>query len=121
MKTCYASSEFESAIQQKVIGRSSREFLIWWLEQPLLTSTQAVTKSNDQIVSLNHAITERDAKISELQYQISNLHNSTSWRLTSPLRTIKPAVMALAKQYEARKLEEINAFRLVQQSGAADV
>jgi glycosyltransferase involved in cell wall biosynthesis len=42
---------------------------------------QAVTERDGQIASLNQAVTERDG-------QIAALHNSTSWRITRPLRMV---------------------------------
>lgn len=99
--------ESESVIQKQVTGRLSRKFLILWLEQPLLTTTQAVAKvaeQNEQIASLNHVIAERDEKIAELKYQIATIYNSTSWLLTGPVRTMKSAVMALAKQVNPPRL-----------------
>ncbi|BCT68964.1 glycosyltransferase [Nitrosospira sp. NRS527] len=87
-------TELESIIQQQVTGRSSREFLNRWLEQPLLTS---VTRRDEQLASLSHIIAKRDEQIAKLQHEIVEIHESTSWRLTSPIREIKSALMPLSK------------------------
>lgn len=115
-------AELESVIQQQVTGRSSREFLIRWLEQPLLTSipkndeqlaslsqliakhdeqltslSQLIAKRDGQIASLSQLIAKRDGQIAELQQEIAEIYESTSWRMTGPIREIKSALMPLSK------------------------
>ena len=41
-----------------------------------------------QIASLNQSVVERDSQIASLTYQIQSFINSTSWRLTKPVRQI---------------------------------
>ena len=48
-------------------------------QEQIASLNQAVTERDSQIASLNQAVTERDG-------QITALHNSTSWRMTRPLR-----------------------------------
>lgn len=50
-------------------------------EAQISTLNQAVAERNGQISTLNQAVAERDG-------QISSLYNSTSWRITRPLRMV---------------------------------
>ena len=47
------------------------------------------------ILSLSQVVTERDARIAQLEQRIADLQNSASWKLMSPLRVISGKVKAL--------------------------
>lgn len=94
-------AELESIIQQQVTGRSSREFLNRWLEQPLLTS---VTGRDEQLANLSQLIAKRDGQIAELQQEITEIYESTSWRLARSIREIKSALMPLSKNFKLGRL-----------------
>jgi len=50
---------------------------------------QAVVEQDGQINSLNQSISERDAQIVALVAERTNILNSTSWKVTGPLRAIR--------------------------------
>lgn len=58
---------------------------------------EKLARRDEQIARLNYAIAERDGHIARLQHQITDIHASTSWRLTSPVRAIKSALTAVGK------------------------
>jgi uncharacterized protein HemX len=60
-------------------------------------ASQKVMKHAEQAARLNHTIAERDGQIASLQQQIADIHTSTSWRLTRPVRAIKSALAAIGK------------------------
>ncbi len=47
---------------------------------------QAITKRELQLAALNQEITKRDERIARLKSSIATIHESTSWRITKPLR-----------------------------------
>ena len=47
---------------------------------------QSIAERDGQIGSLNQVIAKRDGQISNLAHQVQSLINSTSWRLTKPVR-----------------------------------
>ncbi|MBK7027132.1 MAG: hypothetical protein IPH40_09720 [Polaromonas sp.] len=47
------------------------------------------------MLSLSQVVTERDARIAQLEQRIADLQNSASWKLMSPLRVISGKVKAL--------------------------
>jgi glycosyltransferase involved in cell wall biosynthesis/uncharacterized coiled-coil protein SlyX len=49
---------------------------------------QAVAERDGQITSLNQAVAERDGQITSLNQTVATLYNSTSWRITRPLRIV---------------------------------
>jgi lipopolysaccharide biosynthesis protein len=55
--------------------------------------THAVAERDGQIASLTHAVAERDGQIASLNFRVDALLNSTSWRLTSPLRYFRRIVL----------------------------
>ncbi|MGH8764070.1 MAG: glycosyltransferase, partial [Nitrosospira sp.] len=58
-----------------------------------------VTEQNEQIVNLNQTVIEYNSRIARLQHQIeyqtAEIHASTSWRLTRPIRSIKSILITL--------------------------
>lgn len=60
-------------------------------------TSQKATKHAEQASCLNHTIAERRGQIVSLQRQTADIHTSTSWRLTLPVRTIKSAPTAIGK------------------------
>ncbi len=57
--------------------------------------SQAVTERDGQIASLSQVVDERDGQIAGLVQEIAALRNSTSWRLTRPLRLIRHQIVCL--------------------------
>ena len=55
---------------------------------------QAVTERDGQIASLNQAVVDRDAQISKMDDEMRKIKQSTSWRITSPLRVAKNLVIS---------------------------
>ena len=47
-----------------------------------------------QIASLNQAVVDRDAQISKMDDEMRKIKQSTSWRITSPLRVAKNLVIS---------------------------
>jgi lipopolysaccharide biosynthesis protein/SAM-dependent methyltransferase len=50
--------------------------------------SRMVEQRDGKIRGLSHAVAERDARITELNRMIAELHASTSWRTTAPLRWV---------------------------------
>lgn len=63
------------------------------LEQPIEESDMV----RGQVASFNQAMAERDAQIANLNGQLTALLQSTSWRVTRPLRFIKGLLAPLTK------------------------
>jgi len=94
--------EFESSVQEQVAGGSLRKYFAGWSKQLLpihnlgqaLTERdtqiahlcQVVAERDEQIVHLDQAVRERDGQISSWTHFRDEVLNSTSWRLTKPLR-----------------------------------
>ena len=55
---------------------------------------QAVAERDGQITSLNQAVAERDGQIASFNADLHRIKQSTSWRVTSPLRVTKNLVIA---------------------------
>jgi hypothetical protein len=47
---------------------------------------QAVAERDDQIGNLNHVVAERDGRIAALVSELHRVYNSTSWKITKPVR-----------------------------------
>jgi len=109
----------ETAIQERITGRSAAECLSWGAENalPAHSLNQAVVERDGQIASLNQAVAERDGQIAGLnqavaergsqiaglnltvtqredalalsRLEFSSVLESNSWKLTAPLRRLK--------------------------------
>lgn len=62
------------------------EYTIAERDGQIVSLNQAVTERDGMIVRLSQAVSERDGQIVSLSQTISALRNSTSWRVTAPLR-----------------------------------
>lgn len=49
---------------------------------------QAVSERDEQIVKLSQAVTERDGQVASFNQALAEMCNSTSWRITRPLRLV---------------------------------
>lgn len=94
--------DFESLVQEQVAGGSMRKYFAVWSKQllPVHNLSQLLTERDGQIAHLYQVVAERDGQIAHLDQtvrerdgQISSwfhfrdeVLNSTSWRLTRPLR-----------------------------------
>lgn len=92
----------DEAIQHSEVALANAQQQIAGLNQSMAecdgqiaSLNQAMTERDGQIVSLNQAMAERDGQIASLNQavaecdgQIAALHNSTSWRMTRPLRAV---------------------------------
>ncbi len=56
--------------------------------------TQAVEERDRQIASLNQAVIDREEQIGRMDNEMRKLKQSTSWRITSPLRVAKNLVIS---------------------------
>jgi 2-polyprenyl-3-methyl-5-hydroxy-6-metoxy-1,4-benzoquinol methylase len=68
-----------SALKQELVERIAQ----------ITCLNQAVTERDAQIGSLNQAVTERDAQIASLVVERDQILDSTSWKITRPLRFIR--------------------------------
>ena len=94
--------EFESSVQEQVAGGSLRKYFAGWSKQllPMHNLSQALLERDSQIARLcqvvagrderiahlDQAVRERDGQISSWTHFRDEVFNSTSWRLTRPLR-----------------------------------
>jgi hypothetical protein len=65
------------------------------LKAPLMLADKLFSEkvSNfEQIASLHQTLVERDAELSRLNQKLVELHASTSWRVTKPIRSIKSVI-----------------------------
>ncbi|MEP6878089.1 MAG: glycosyltransferase [Nitrosospira sp.] len=76
--------ELESIVQQEVTGRTSQEFLNWQPEQ--LLPTYILVKRDHEVDKLHAEIDATRAEIDMVRCEINTLYNSTSWKITAPLR-----------------------------------
>ncbi|MBC7490505.1 MAG: glycoside hydrolase family 99-like domain-containing protein [Glaciimonas sp.] len=92
---------------------------------------QAVTVRDVHISNLNHAVAEGDVQIANFNQMVNEIRNSTSWRLTSPVRSIgtllkrlrhiMKLVSSAIKQGGGIKLAVGKAVRIYQNEGMAGV
>ena len=59
---------------------------------------EAVTEREVRINSLNQAVVERDGKISKLNNEVTKIRQSTSWRITAPVRQVKRLILASTRE-----------------------
>ena len=59
----------------------------------IVSLNQAVVERDEQIASLNQAVAERDGQIINLNADLHMIKQSTSWRVTSPIRVAKKLVI----------------------------
>jgi glycosyltransferase involved in cell wall biosynthesis/SAM-dependent methyltransferase len=84
--------DFESLVQEQVSGGSMRKYFAGWSKQllPIHNLNQALTERDGQIAHLHQVVAqveaERDGQISSLAHFRDEVFNSTSWRITRPLR-----------------------------------
>jgi 2-polyprenyl-3-methyl-5-hydroxy-6-metoxy-1,4-benzoquinol methylase len=73
--------KLEASIQESLTCRSAENFVDWAKDQPIpiLNMNQAMTECEGQIANLNQVVAERDALVNQIK-------NSSSWRITRPLR-----------------------------------
>lgn len=83
--------EQESAIQKQVTGHVSKNIIHNVLNQPLphLNLHHAVLERDKQITCLNQDASDNLDQIAHLNDQVDAIYNSTSWRITKPLRVAK--------------------------------
>ncbi|CUA92849.1 methyltransferase domain-containing protein [Thiomonas bhubaneswarensis] len=58
----------------------------------------AVAERDGQIASLNHAVAERDGQISILNHEVMKIRQSTSWRITAPVRQVRRLILASTRE-----------------------
>ncbi len=63
-------------------------------DSQIASLNEAMADRDRQIAGLNQAVIERDAWLSQYAEILKQLHSSTSWRLTAPLRSIKRALFS---------------------------
>jgi hypothetical protein len=76
-------AKLESSIQHAVSGIDPKDFFSVWKNRLLPMS------------NMSHVVIERDKEIANLHQNIMALHNSTSWRITAPLRYIAERIKKL--------------------------
>ena len=59
---------------------------------------QAVAERDGQIANLNQAVTERDGQVSKLNNEVTKIRQSTSWRITAPVRQVKRLILASTRE-----------------------
>ena len=57
-------------------------------DEQIINLSQSAAKRDDQLANLNQSVVDRDRQISALAAERDQMFNSTSWRLTRPVRTI---------------------------------
>ena len=60
--------------------------------------SQAVAERDGQIANLSQAVAERDGQITNLSQAVAELRESTSWRLTTPVRFIGRQLLHIRKR-----------------------
>ena len=65
------------------------------LQSTVHVQQQAVVERNGQIIGLNQAVAERDGQISVIVAERNQILNSTSWRITRPLRFFRHRLMTM--------------------------
>lgn len=61
-----------------------------------------------EIERLNKIISEQQNQINELNVAINEIHNSTSWKLTAPVRGIKDTLKKIAKREQVKREDYSN-------------
>ena len=59
---------------------------------------QAVVERDGQITSLNQAVVERDGQIYKINNEVTKIRQSTSWRITAPVRQVKRLILASTRE-----------------------
>ncbi|SCY44020.1 Glycosyltransferase involved in cell wall bisynthesis [Nitrosospira sp. Nsp13] len=110
---CIAKLEFEpeSTIQREISEHTSQDLsnsqsgqmptssFVTQCDRRVAYLNQVLGERDKQIASLNQTVIECNNRIARLQYQfedqIVEIHASTSWRLTSPIRATKSILITL--------------------------
>nr|WP_281722828.1 TylF/MycF/NovP-related O-methyltransferase [Nitrosomonas nitrosa] len=61
----------------------------------ITTLNRSLVERDAQITTLNRSLVERDAQITYLKQSVAELHSSTSWKITKPLRSIRQFIDAV--------------------------
>ncbi|MEP6879180.1 MAG: methyltransferase, partial [Nitrosospira sp.] len=85
----------EHALQELSDSRSEQmsQAFVTECERRIANFNRILTDRNQQIANLNQTLVEYKTCIERLQCQITEIHASTSWRLSSPLRATKSILM----------------------------
>ena len=58
--------------------------------------SQTVSERDGEVASLSQTVSERDGQVASLSQEITGLRNSTSWRITAPMRFVSAGAKILA-------------------------
>ncbi|PAX18371.1 hypothetical protein CLI92_00550 [Vandammella animalimorsus] len=87
-------SQLNQAITERDGQIANQNLLLAERDGQLALLNQAVAERDGQLAKLNQTVAERDGEINALTYQITNIKQSNSWKITSPFRVTKNLVIS---------------------------
>jgi len=91
-------ASLNEAVTEREVRINSLNQAVAERDGQIASLNQAVAERDGQIANLNQAVTERDGQVSKLNNEVTKIRQSTSWRITAPVRQVKRLILASTRE-----------------------